>query len=260
MIDWREYDFFSLVDGLNVHDSSPECAIAYDCELARDCQPLCTRIATCPNALERAKAWAEAMPYHSRWFTGLTPGAVPERPDLEPLIPTACLLAPWFPAPWLAGSLTERRAVISALERAYAPVRPLMLRTYPLNTDTERMMALVADDGRYMRAVVMFDKAAPIEKRVAQFRKAMREIGPGPAPAPSGRRRHSSAIRALERLCCHRLGLLPVADRDVAAAGIAHLKNGLSRAKLSLSHKWVRTDFEARHYLLPCLTGVNVSI
>jgi hypothetical protein len=160
MTDWREYDFFRSIDGLKVNDNSTECAIAYDYELARDCQPLCTRIATCPNVLGRAQAWTETMPYHSRWFTSLTPGVVPERPDLEPLIPTACLLAPWFPAPWLAGSLAERQTVVSALERAYAPVRPLMLRPYPLSDDTKRILAVTAENGRYMRAEIVFDRAA----------------------------------------------------------------------------------------------------
>ena len=83
MTDWREYDFFRSIDRLNVHDNSPECAIAYDYELARDCQPLCPRIAMCSNASERAKAWVESMPYHSRWFTNLIPGVVPEICEID---------------------------------------------------------------------------------------------------------------------------------------------------------------------------------
>ena len=249
MTDWREYDFFRSIDGLKVNDNSTECAIAYDYELARDCQPLCTRIAACPNTLERAKAWTEDMPYHSRWFTSLTPGAVPERPDLEPLIPTACLLAPWFPAPWLAGSLTERQTVVSALERAYAPVRPLMLRPYPLSDDTKRILAVAAEGGRYMRAEIVFDRAAPHGKLVNQFRKALLE--PGLLLSPSDQKRHVSAVRSLERLSCHRLGLLSVPDRDVAAAGVAHLAGKLSRYKLSKARKNMLSDFSARHYTMP---------
>ena len=248
MRNWREFDFFRERGGLSSSDDSPEHAMTYDYELVRDCQPLCAQITACPHTLERAKAWAESTPYYSRWFTNLMPGLVPERPDLEPLIPTACLLAPWFPAPWLTGSLTERRAVISALERAYAPVRPLMLRRYPLSDDTKRILESMTESGRYMRAEIVFDRATTLGKLANQFRQALLE--PGLLVSPSDQKRHVSAVRSLERLCCHRLGLLPVAERDVVAEGIAHLPNELSRAKLSLARKAVRKDFNARRYLL----------
>ena len=110
--DWREYDFFNVTAGLSIHDTSPECAIAYDYELVRMSQPLCDRIMECQDTLSRGHAWASSVPYHCRWFPNLIPGEVPEHPELEPLIPTACLLAEWFPAPWLAGSQKERRAVV----------------------------------------------------------------------------------------------------------------------------------------------------
>jgi hypothetical protein len=247
MHDWREFDFFRSIGGLSSSDDSPEYAITYDYELARDCRPLCARIVACSNRLERAKAWAESMPYHSRWFTNLMPGVVPERPGMEPLIPTACLLAPWFPAPWLTGSLTERRAVISALERAYAHARPLMLRRYPLSDDTKRILESVTEDRRYIRADILFNRETTIGKLVSQFRKSLLE--PGLLLSPSDRKRHVSAVRSLERLCCYRLGALPVEERDVAAAGVTHLPNGLTSDKLSKARKSVRTDFAARHYI-----------
>jgi hypothetical protein len=249
MRDWREFDFFRSDGGLSSSDDSPECAIAYDYELVRDCQLLCARIAACPNRLECAKTWTESMPYRSRWFTNLIPGVVPERPDLEPLIPTACLLAPWFPASWLAGSPDARHAVVRAMERAYATVRPLMLRRYPLSDNTRQMLESVTEGGRYMRAEIVFDRTATPGKVFNQIRKALLE--PGLFLSPSSRKRHASAIRSLERLCCHRLGSLPVAERDVAAEGITRLPNGLPRAKLSLSRKSIRADFAARHYILP---------
>jgi hypothetical protein len=255
--DWREYDFFKSIDGLKVDDNSTECAIAYDYELARDCRPLCARIVACPDALERAQAWVSSMPYHSRWFPNLTPGVVPEHPELEPLIPTACLLAPWFPAPWLAGSLSERRAVISALERAYVPTRPLILRPYPLSDDTKRILAVAAEGGRYMRAEIVFDRTANPGKLVNQFRKALLE--PGLLLSPSNQKRYVSAVRSLERLSCCRLGLLSLSDRDTATEGISHLPNGLTRHKLSKARKSVRTDFSTRHYIMPA-SAVDVAI
>jgi hypothetical protein len=251
MLDWREYDFFRSIGGLKTTNDTPECALAYDYELAHDCPPLCTQIAACPNAVERGLAWASSMPYQSRWFGNLTPGIVPERPELEPLIPTACLLAPWFPSPWLAGSFSERRAVMAALERAYTPVRPLMLRRHPLNEATERILTTITSGhGHYTRTEILFDRTASPGKLINQFRKALLE--PGLLLPPSNRKRHVSPVRSLEQLCCYRLGLiLPVADRDVAAAGIAHLPKGLTQDRLSKARKHVRTNFSERHYILP---------
>jgi hypothetical protein len=249
-IDWREYDFFRPTEGLSIHDDSPEYALAYDFELVRTSQPLCARIVACPNGLERATAWAASVPYHSRWFPGLTPGEVPERPELEPRIPTACLLTPWFPAPWLTGSPGARRRVVAALDRAYGAVRPLMLRPYPLSSGDDHLLSLATEDKHCLATMIIIDRAADLERTVKQFRTALLELNLSPR-AHELRTRKASAIHALERLCCYRLGTLPAAKRNVLSLTVNHLPNGLSRSRLSRSCRDVLRDFRARHYLLP---------
>jgi hypothetical protein len=128
----------------------------------------------------------------------------------------------------------------------------MMLRSYPLNSEYERMLSLVVDDRQYLRAVVVFDRGQPPNKLTDQFKRALRELNlPARPPPPSVKTRSRSAVRALERLCCYRLGLLPTADRDVIADGISHLPNGLTRFKLSKARKGVKADFSERLYIMP---------
>jgi hypothetical protein len=102
MHEWRRLDFFRPATGL-LRENTTECEIAYDYELAVDCAPLVSRIQAHPDRAQRALAWVSSHPYISRWMLNLVPGAVLESPGTEPLVPTACLLTPWFPQPWLTG-------------------------------------------------------------------------------------------------------------------------------------------------------------
>src|SRR5205823_3073728 len=131
---------------------SLECEIAYDVELVRECQPLIELILGCPDRVEKAQTWIASYPYLSRWAPNLT-GKVIDHPEREPLIPTACLLTPWFPAPWLTGSKEDRRQIVRLLSRAYSKVRPLILHPYPLEPDFEKVLKIAAQEGDYQHSI-----------------------------------------------------------------------------------------------------------
>jgi hypothetical protein len=111
------------------------------------------------------------------------------------------------------------------------------------------VLALAAEDGRQIKAVVMIDRGVDLGRTVKQFRTALLELGI--EPKTQARRPHrNSAIHALERLCCYRLGALPPAERDVLADTVKHLKKGLYRSKLGRARKKILKDFDTRHYTL----------
>src|SRR4029077_18674848 len=99
--------------------------IAYDFELVRCSSALVDYILTFEDRKQRALSSLARTPYLARWAGGLKAGHVPEKIEtlkLEPIIPTACLIASWFPCPWLHGSCKERRQIVQLLKRAYASV------------------------------------------------------------------------------------------------------------------------------------------
>jgi len=246
---WRELDFFRPHGGLSPNVHSLECAIAYDVELVRECQPLVESILRSPDRAQKAEAWVNNYPYLSRWSPNLAPGFV-DHPEREPRIPTACLLTPWFPAPWLSGSKENRRRIVKQLSRAYAVVRPLILRPYPLEPDFEKVLKIAQGDD-HLYAVLSFNRKERFSRLVAQFKETLLKLGIRPEDKESRiLRRYIGSVHALERLCCYRLAQLSTKDRDLAAEGINHLRNGVSRSKLSKAKKAVMQDFTARNYNL----------
>jgi hypothetical protein len=247
--DWREYDFFRTTGGLSASDDSPESVIAYDCELVLGCPPLVERVQLIPDRIEKARRWVEAYPYLSRWMP--SSGVAIERPELAPLIPTACLLAGWFPAHWLAGSKAARLSIVRSLRRAYTNTRPLNLHPYPLSQDYGHVLSLASDKERHLWALLVLDRTERHHRLVARFSQALWELGIYPDKSePARKKRYVDAVRALKRLACHRLGNLPIAERDVLASQVAHLKGGLSSNKLWRARKAVSADFQARRYLI----------
>jgi hypothetical protein len=123
--DWRELDFFRAHYGLSKRTDQLEAAICYDFELPRECRPLIDHILSIPDRVELARSYLEGVPYYARWAPNYS-----EHPELEPIIPLVCLLASWFPAPWLAGAKKERQRIVNLLAKSYAHERPLVLRPY----------------------------------------------------------------------------------------------------------------------------------
>jgi hypothetical protein len=258
--DWRELDFFHRVKGLSRTTDLIEAAMCYDLELVRECLPLIDRILAVPDRRQKGLDLVAREPYLARWSGNLEAGKVVENQETEPWIPTVCLLAPWFPEPWLAGCKAERARIVEELKLSYNPVRPLAIFSYPLEPDLENelLRAVEIDQQKgfgYRLFVVAVNTKEPFGRLVTQFKQNLTKLGVRPSPVKehSRHRRLIHAAHALERLCCFRLSKLSTEERDLAATRIDFLKGGVLRSRLSKARRAVLKDFAARHYLLPSM-------
>jgi hypothetical protein len=250
MHDWRELDFFRERGGLSIESDLLEAEVCYDYELPRESSPVIKQILDCSGRAEKAMDWIKSLPYLCRWAPNLRVGNTPEPSEHPPVIPTACLLAQWFPLPWLAGSEVQRHSIVKALAKAYSGIRPLRLYPYPLQPQIEQILSL-ATDSDHQLTVISLDLREPYNRLVAQFKESLLKLGIRPSRKSRSKHPHQQGARfALERLCCYRLSRIPPKERDLLADEIGFLTGGLSDAKLSHATKAVLKNFADRHYLM----------
>jgi hypothetical protein len=252
MLDWREFDFFRPRYGLSAADSL-ESEIAYDFELVRCSSALVDYILTFEDRRSRALASLARNAYLARWADGLKAGYVPEDIEslrLQPVIPIACLIAPWFPAPWLSGSCKERRQIVQLLKKAYASIRPLQLKPYPV--DPEYLQKLEsARSTTFQLWVIGIDEQEPFATTAARLIQARKELGHKPARRSKHHRTDRGSIAALGRLTCYRLSLMPRVQRAECIEKISmfsRLKN--VDTKLTQGASSVKHDFRKRNYAM----------
>jgi|SRR6516164_6565897 len=140
IFDVKEFRFFSFRGGLARYGNELQASITFDYELVRESQALIDFILECADREERARSYLKALPDLARWAPNLKSGQLIESPELAPRIPTVSLITPWFPARWLAGTKKDRGEIVKELARAYAPVRPVKLYSYPLTAELERRL------------------------------------------------------------------------------------------------------------------------
>jgi hypothetical protein len=258
MLDWREVDFFRIRDGLTPSDTT-EAEIAYDFELTREYPPLIERILACPDRTEIARAHLASVPYLACWAPSLRSAFVTS-PEFAPLIPTACLLAPWFPATWLYGSRVDRQNLVKELTKAYAHIRPLRLGPYPLDPAYEKaLMRSIADNTsqghRYEVFTLVIDEMEPFETTASRLIQARKDLGHKPMPRGAHHRKDRGAVTALHRLACYRLSKIPINERDLITETLdfLHVKN--VGKKIADAKRQVLIDLRNRRYFQPVTGG-----
>lgn len=210
-----------------------ECAIAFDFECVREIPALVDYIRSIPflDREKRALEYVHKLPYLCRWAPGLIPGKYYSNPHLEPIIPTASVVCPWFPNKWLFGSREDRHEIVRLLERAYQTERPLHLLPYPLPADTEQQFRAIP--GCKLYTITINTREAP-SRSIRRLVKALTERG---HTARRALPRHGyDAINALHRLVYYRISKLPPEERPIIVSelqlmGIKVPKNALSQAK-----------------------------
>jgi hypothetical protein len=250
MHDWRELDFFRSRGGLSTTDSL-ESEIAYDFELVRCSSALVDYILTFEDRRSRALPSLARNAYLARWADGLKAGHVPENIEtlrLAPIIPTACLIASWFPCPWLHGSCKERLQIIQLLKRAYTRVRPLQLKPYPVDPEYLRILEL-AQTKTFQLWVVGIDDQEPFETTAARLIQARKELGHKPARRSKHHRTDRGAVAALNRLTCYRISLMSPEQRAVWIEKLPALFRSKNvDTKIAQAAALVKQDFRKRQY------------
>jgi hypothetical protein len=151
-LDWREFHFFKDL-GLNRGDSIAT-RICLDYELARESLGVLrfVKVLSQQRRLEEVNA---AKRFNSRYVPvrfgdAPTDPNIPKWADIDILeeghslwVPAACVSASWFPKPWLAGPLNERRSIVKQLTPVYA-VRPITALPFPLEEQTANSLVLAA--------------------------------------------------------------------------------------------------------------------
>src|SRR5262245_26923069 len=122
-LDWREFNFFKDGAGLSRNDQL-SIQVCLDYERAREWGLLVELLARCSQKQRQGvvslpETYRHAAIHHHSIGTPLD--ELPEEPDL-PLVPTVCIAASWFPAPWLSGPAGERDRIIKDLAEFYSPV------------------------------------------------------------------------------------------------------------------------------------------
>jgi hypothetical protein len=115
-LDWREFDFFKEGAGLSRNDQL-SIQVCLDYELAREWRLLVEWLKNCS---EKQRQEVLSMPESRR--DAAIPFDSPFDPVEMPPVPTACVAASWFPAPWLSGPARERDRIIKDLAEFYSPV------------------------------------------------------------------------------------------------------------------------------------------
>jgi hypothetical protein len=247
-LDWREYDFFRARYGLSKRTDQVEAEICYDYELVRECRPLIDYILSFPNRAERARSYLQI----THWAPNLEAGVCSEHPEHEPIIPSVCLLTPWFPAPWLSGQKTERQRIVGQLAKSYAHNRPLPLHSYSEDYRKILELAVRLDRKRgrpYTIFLVAFEEDEPFETTAARLKAARKALGHKPRPASKHHRYTRGAVAVLQRLSCYRLAKLPPEKRDPLIAELDFLRVKNVDSNISQKRKEVLTDLRIRNYI-----------
>jgi hypothetical protein len=206
----------------------------------------------------------------------------------QPFVPTAALLASWFPKRWLEGNPAERAQITELLTRSYSTGRPLSLKPYPLPAEEEKFIQeSIAAANQSLRHfyglyVVSIDWTEPFSRLEKRFARWLKENDPrkrrearlkgiehlkkgkkGGArvryyqlvnelpylPPRRSAQQNLSARAPLERLTCYRLSKRPPTERRKLIQKINWLTPGEYLAtKISRAKKAVEKDLMARAY------------
>jgi hypothetical protein len=289
MLEWPEYDFFRTNGGLSSNTDGVEMEICYDYELARCSQKLVQRILAWDDRQRVARSLVQDGPYQARSAWLLEKDDVGENPIWRPWVPTAALLASWFPDPWLCGPAPERKNVVELLGRSYWRIGPLRFDPYPPAPEKEnlRRQAIEWDNSRsrnFERYVLEIDWTQPLTRIKRRFALWLTENNPTnrrqiwceaelakiehlkgimdydklvadvlrqyPLPAPVRSGRMNTNPRLpLERLACYRLSGLPSKDRKKFIVKLEWLKAENIEPKISRAKRAVLRDLKTRFYL-----------
>jgi hypothetical protein len=241
----EELRFFGFRGGLSRYGDELQARIAFDYELVRECQALVDFILECPDRESRARSYLEALPHLARWAPNLKPGQVIESPQLAPRIPTVCLITPWFPARWLAGSKKDRTKIVQQLARAYAPVRPLALYPCPLTSELERRLRAI---GKPLY-VVMLDENEPFATTATRLSEARKALGHKPQARSRHHRYDRGPIAALDRLACYRLSNISKEERQRLFGKFDFLRSQNVDSKISKGRKAILEEMRNRNYI-----------
>jgi hypothetical protein len=292
MAELLELDFFNVAGErqsrkkFSRRESGIELEICNDYELARECPRLIEFILAWKDREQKALAWVEIAPEFARSMD------VPEGADVDiadksvwrPFLPTAVLLAGWFPKPWLYGTSAQRQKIVEALSRSYDVRRALFIRPYPLDPEEENFIRdkIAADNSRKKHPanlelyVIAIDWTEPLTRLRERFVQWHRENHPivkrqallaeikhlkGTAryaeilsrfpviPPERKAYRNFKPYQLLERVTCYRLWKMNRVDRVEALANLRWLKVKNLWKKMDEARKAVLEDLEARRYL-----------
>ena len=112
----------------------------------------------------------------------------------------------------LQGSCKERRQIVQLLKRAYASVRPLQLKRYPVDLEYLQKLEL-ARSKTFQLWVIGIDEQEPFKTTAARHIQARKELGHNPGRRSKHHRTDRGAVAALRRLTCYRLALIPPEQR-----------------------------------------------
>jgi hypothetical protein len=110
-LDWREFNFFKTGVGLSRNDQL-SVQVCLDYELARECPWIVEE----PNLSEKERQRTIAEATHRYEFGIFNEGGAQERMFVFPIV---CIVASWFPSPWLSAPEKERQKVIKTLAALY---------------------------------------------------------------------------------------------------------------------------------------------
>jgi hypothetical protein len=235
-LDWREFNFFKAGAGLSRHDRL-SIQVCLDYEFARQWLLLVELLANCSEkkkedvlSMPESRRFARA-PYYSADLPLLQ---LLDNPDM-PQVPTVCIAASWFPAPWLSGPARDRDKIVKKLAPFYNRTswthntNPLFEFAPPM--ELERLIKWARKHSRTLHVFVI-NRLQTKSAIIAAFKEWIER-----QPDISGkqsRRGKSKPISALRDLGCYRLMTkLEPLSRQVAMdeAGFKQSVPKLSEAK-----------------------------
>jgi hypothetical protein len=206
-LDWREFNFFKPDVGLLRHDQL-SIQVCLDYERAREWRLLVALMAKCSEKQRQAvislpETYRYAAIHHHSISTPLDElEGTPETPP----VPTACVEASWFPAPWLSGPARERDRIIKNLAEFYNPVSGVVcrgLKQFDFPTLMEDRLVKWAKQQNQTLHLFAIDRAQTESSLVAAFRAWVKK-----QPDISGRESRRGTVKrisALRDLGCYRL-------------------------------------------------------
>jgi hypothetical protein len=236
-LDWREFNFFKSGAGLSRQDQL-SIQVCFDYELAREWRLLVELLAKCSEEQRKGvvslpETYRYAAIHHHLIDTPLD--ELPEVPD-DPPVPTVCISASWFPAPWLPGPARERDRIIKDLAEFYSPVSGVVGRGLkPFDFPMEDRLVKWAEQQNWTLRVFAIDRAQTESSLVAAFRAWIKK-----QPDISGKASRRGRIKptsVLRDLGCYRL----MTKLDPLSRQVAMDQEGFKQSVPKLSEAKQRT-------------------
>jgi hypothetical protein len=292
MAELLELDFFNVAgepaseNKFSRRDSGIELEICYDYELARMCETLIERIRAWKDRKQKALDWVKSAPEFARsmFLPEVTDVDIVDKAVWRPFLPTAVLLAGWFPKPWLYGASSQRQKIVEALSRSYSGRRPLFIRPYPLDPKMEKLIRdkIASDNARkkhppnFKLYIMAYDWTEPLTRSIERFVQWHRQNHPIVGRQAllkeikhlEGTSRHAEILsrfpvilperkayrnfkpyQLLERVTCYRLLKMNRVDQAEALANLRWLKVKNLWKKMDSAREAIEKDLRGRRYL-----------